>query len=144
MGISDPTPENLQAAASAFNAAYPSPYPHHTATLMMAAAEHISLLEDKHLNGTATQWPDWVSELQKRIAEQDAEIKALREQVRWVPVSERLPTESKRYEVVCRGKNNRWAEERLFLKSTWVASEYPVEYWREKQALPPPPMESGQ
>ena len=45
MSISDPTPENLQAAASAFNSAYPSPYPHHIATLMMAAAGRCALLE---------------------------------------------------------------------------------------------------
>jgi len=31
--------------------------------------KRLELLEDKHLNGTATQWVDWVSELQKRIKE---------------------------------------------------------------------------
>jgi len=31
--------------------------------------KRIGILEDKHLNGAATQWVDWVSELQDRIKE---------------------------------------------------------------------------
>jgi hypothetical protein len=74
----------------------------------------------------------------------EAENAALREQQRWVPVSERLPKETKRYELVCRGANDRWVEERVFLKTKWVVSRHPVEYWREKQPLPASPQEQSE
>jgi len=117
MSISDPTPENLQAAASAFNAAYPSPYPHHTATLMMAAAERIALLE-KEINVKA----EWNQKYFDRISEQDAEIKALRERLA------RMPTAQTIFNRIAHGdiEHEQWLKTTLF---------------EIFAALPPPPQE---
>ena len=91
----------------------------------------------------------------ERIAELEAENKALREQVRWVPVSERLPTEDEMdwLEVgIIRMKD-------VFVSTAHVTDEMGLEtwdgddlgyewrdvnYWRSAMPLPPPPQKSGE
>jgi len=50
VSISDPTPDNLRAAADAFDAAYDSDFPHHTSVILRAAAKRIEKLEEDREN----------------------------------------------------------------------------------------------
>jgi len=72
MSMSDPTPENLIAAAGAFDAAYPSPFPQHPSVLMRAAAKRIALLEaaaEESLNIWKSEPLRWRLDTKKNLGE---------------------------------------------------------------------------
>jgi len=100
-----------------------------------------------------------VRELNKRIAALEAEninnecviydlraeVAALKEAQRWIPVSERLPDTDmvELYEVVIRNKKgHRFRQEGYWQSSEWeIPASEQVEYWREIDPLPAPPKE---
>lgn len=74
----------------------------------------------------------------------ESELSALREAVRWIPVSERLPDGIGPYETVVydREADARYCEEAYYQHDCWEVPNFlTVEYWREIQPLPAPPQE---
>ncbi len=76
------------------------------------------------------------------------ELSTLRESMRWIPVSERLPTDDMVdiYEVVCKDihTKRRYDDEVYWQMSFWeVPDSVVIEYWREIQPIPKPPEDSS-